>query len=104
MAELPDGLYNLGTPIHELINMSIPIAHLIRSAAVVSGVLWSIASVSKGSQHVVLIVEATGAKPSVRLALMKDQPRTAASEGLSMATQFGAPQFVFYSAEITRLK
>ncbi len=46
MAERPGGIYNLETSIHELMNMSLPISHLIRSGAIVSGALWSIASVS----------------------------------------------------------
>jgi len=61
-------------------------------------------TVPKGSQHIVMIVEAAGTKPSVTLAMMKDSP-PAAAQGLSMASaQLGLPQFIFYSAEITRLK
>ncbi len=61
-------------------------------------------TVPKGPQHIVMIVEAAGTKPSVTLALMKDSP-PAAAQGFSIATaQLALPQFIFYSAEITRLK
>ncbi len=61
-------------------------------------------TVPKGSQHIVLIVEATGAKPSVTLALLKDPPRADMERLMTSMAQFAPPQFIFYFAEITRLK
>ena len=62
-------------------------------------------TVPKGSQHILLMVEAKGPNPSVVLTLTKDP---AASKGglMGTATLAGspAPQFIFYSAEISKLK
>ena len=65
-------------------------------------------TVPKGAQHVVMLVEAKGPKPYVVLTLAKS-PSTAAmssSSQLSIAGSSSAsqPQFIFYSAEITKLK
>ena len=64
-------------------------------------------TVPKGAQHVVMVVEAKSAKPYVVLTLAKS-PSTAtmSSSQLSIAgsSSASAPQFIFYSAEITRLK
>ena len=64
-------------------------------------------TVPKGSQHVVMVVEAKGRHPSVVLTL-NNQPSGMMSQlgsGLSTSTgNTSGPQFIFYSAEISRLK
>jgi hypothetical protein len=61
-------------------------------------------TVPKGPQHILLMVDAKGPNPSVVLTLTKDP---AAPKGglMTTATLSGvAPQFIFYSAEISKLK
>lgn len=58
----------------------------------------------KGAQHVVMLVEAQGPKPYVVLTLAKSASAAMPSSQLSIAGGSAPPQFIFYSAEITRLK
>ena len=66
-------------------------------------------TVPKGAQHVVMIVEAAGTRPTVVLKL-NNQAATAGAMlnqiggGLTSASGSTAPHFIFYSAEISRLK
>jgi hypothetical protein len=74
-------------------------------------------TIPKGSEHVVLLVEARGTRPSVVLAAGKDDALSSGmqavggsisqSSGSSLSTTPGTlatNAFVFYSAEITKLK
>lgn len=62
-------------------------------------------TVPKGAQHIVMIVEAKGTKPYVVLTLAKNPSSGATFSGpLSIAGGSSAPQFIFYSAEISKLK